>query len=76
MPSEPELTIKASYCGDIRKFSIENNNLTYDDLVLTMQRLYEGTIPPKLVMKYKDEDGDLVTLNNTKDLSYAIQCSR
>ena len=73
-----QLIIKASVGEDIRRIPIHNDDLTYDELVLMMQRVYRGVIPAdqELVLKYKDEDGDLVSLADTNDLSYAIQYSR
>ena len=73
-----QLIIKAAYGEDIRRIPIHNDDLTYDELVLMMQRVYRGVIPAdqELVLKYKDEDGDLVSLADSNDLSYAIQYSR
>ena len=78
MEAAGQLIIKASYGEDIRRIPIHNDDLTYDELVLMMQRVYRGVIPAdqELVLKYKDEDGDLVSLADTNDLSYAIQYSR
>ena len=78
MESAGQLIIKAAYGEDIRRIPIHNDDLTYDELVLMMQRVYRGVIPAdqELVLKYKDEDGDLVSLADTNDLSYAIQYSR
>merc|ERR1719373_1432692 len=43
-----------------------------------MQRVFKGVLKTDedLVLKYKDEDGDLVSLVDTNDLTYAIQYSR
>ena len=78
MESAGQLIIKANFGEDIRRIPIHNDDLTYDELVLMMQRVYRGVIPAdqELVLKYKDEDGDLVSLADTNDLSYAIQYSR
>ena len=78
MEAAGQLIIKASYGEDIRRIPIHNDDLTYDELVLMMQRVYRGVIhaDQELVLKYKDEDGDLVSLADTNDLSYAIQYSR
>lgn len=63
---------------DIRRIPIHNDDLTYDELILMMQRVFKGVLKADedLVLKYKDEDGDLVSLADTNDLSYAIQYSR
>ena len=73
-----QLIIKASVGDDIRRIPILNDDLTYDELILMMQRVFKGVLKTDedLVLKYKDEDGDLVSLVDTNDLTYAIQYSR
>merc|ERR1719319_2032076 len=43
-----------------------------------MQRVFKSLISPDddLLLKYKDEDGDLITITDTADLSFAIQYCR
>ena len=76
--SAGQLIIKASVGDDIRRIPILNDDLTYDELILMMQRVFKGVLKTEedLVLKYKDEDGDLVSLVDTNDLTYAIQYSR
>ena len=40
--------------------------LRYDELVLMMQRVFRGALDPneELLLRYKDEDGDLVTISD------------
>jgi len=73
-----QLIIKANVGDDIRRIPIHNDDLTYDELILMMQRVFKGVLSndEELVLKYKDEDGDLVSLVDTNDLSSAIQNSR
>ena len=73
-----QLIIKANVGEDIRRIPIHNDDLTYDELILMMQRVFKGVLKTdeELVLKYKDEDGDLVSLTDTNDLAYAIQYSR
>ncbi|XP_071510524.1 uncharacterized protein [Diadema antillarum] len=73
-----KLIIKAQLGDDIRRIPIHNEDITYDELVLMMQRVYRGKLNPsdEVVIKYKDEDGDLITIFDSTDLSFAIQCSR
>ena len=69
---------RAGVGDDIRRIPILNDDLTYDELILMMQRVFKGVLKTDedLVLKYKDEDGDLVSLVDTNDLTYAIQYSR
>ena len=73
-----KVIIKASLGDDIRRIPIHNDDLTYDELVLMMQRVFRGVLDPEeeLLLKYKDEDGDLVTIMDNSDLSFAIQYCR
>lgn len=73
-----KVVIKAGLGDDIRYWPIHNDEITYDELILMMQRIFKGklTASDDILVKYKDEDGDLVTIADTNDLSFAIQCSR
>ncbi|XP_074662285.1 protein TFG-like [Tubulanus polymorphus] len=73
-----KLIIKAELGDDIRRIPIHNEDITYDELVLMMQRVFRGQLSStdEVVIKYKDEDGDLITIFDSSDLSFAIQCSR
>jgi len=77
-PPAGQLIIKANVGEDIRRIPIHNDDLTYDELILMMQRVFKGVLnaDDDFELKYKDEDGDLVSLVDTNDLSYAIQNSR
>ncbi|XP_029434537.1 protein TFG isoform X7 [Rhinatrema bivittatum] len=73
-----KLIIKAQLGEDIRRIPIHNEDITYDELVLMMQRVFRGKLQSsdEVTIKYKDEDGDLITIFDSSDLSFAIQCSR
>ncbi|XP_030059945.1 protein TFG isoform X2 [Microcaecilia unicolor] len=73
-----KLIIKAQLGEDIRRIPIHNEDITYDELVLMMQRVFRGKLQSsdEVIIKYKDEDGDLITIFDSSDLSFAIQCSR
>ncbi|XP_055954880.1 protein TFG [Patella vulgata] len=73
-----KLIIKVQLGEDIRRIPIHNEDITYDELVLMMQRVYRGKLGSNddIIIKYKDEDGDLITIFDSSDLSFAIQCSR
>lgn len=73
-----KLIIKAQLGDDIRRIPIHNEDITYDELMLMMQRVYRGKLKNNddVMIKYKDEDNDLITIFDDSDLSFAIQCSR
>ncbi|KAL8570570.1 hypothetical protein ACOMHN_008927 [Nucella lapillus] len=73
-----KLIIKVTLGEDIRRIPIHNEDITYDELVLMMQRVFRGKLSTHddILVKYKDEDGDLITIFDSSDLTFAIQCSR
>ncbi|KAH7976278.1 hypothetical protein HPB52_010563 [Rhipicephalus sanguineus] len=73
-----KLIIKAQLGDDIRRIPIHNEDITYDELILMMQRVFRGKLSSndEVTVKYKDEDGDLITIFDSSDLSFAIQFSR
>ncbi|XP_060593102.1 protein TFG-like [Ruditapes philippinarum] len=73
-----KLIIKVALGDDIRRILITNEDITYDELVLMMQRVYRGKLNSNddILIKYKDEDNDLITIFDSSDLNFAIQCSR
>ncbi|KRZ01566.1 Protein TFG [Trichinella zimbabwensis] len=72
------LIIKVKLGDDIRKIPIQNHDITYDELVLMMQRVFKDKLSATddVSVKYIDDDGDLVTILDSSDLAFAIQCHR
>ena len=54
--AEP-LVVKARFGGDIRRIPISNADLTYDDLVLMIQRIFRSRLGANddVLLKYTDE---------------------
>jgi protein TFG len=52
-----KLIIKAQLGDDIRRIPIHNEDITYDELMLMMQRVYRGKLKNNddVMIKYKDE---------------------
>ncbi|KAL0273763.1 UNVERIFIED_CONTAM: hypothetical protein PYX00_006368 [Menopon gallinae] len=73
-----KVIIKVQLGDDIRIIPIHNEALTYDELVLMMQRVFRGKLnsTDDITIKYKDEDGDLITIFDSSDLSFAIHYCR
>ena len=59
-----KLIIKAQLGNDIREIPIHNEEITYDELLLMMQRLFAGKIrsSDEITVKYKDEGNSLSLL--------------
>ena len=48
--------IKARFGNDVRKISLHHNDdLSYDDLCLTMQRIFKIKSSTNIMLKYRDE---------------------
>ena len=60
-----KLIIKVQLGDDIRRIPIHNEALTYDELVLMMQRVFRGKLnsTDDITIKYKDE-GNFYYLNH------------
>lgn len=64
-----KLIIKVQLGDDIRRIPIHNEDITYDELVLMMQRVFRGKLnnDDDILIKYKDEgitiDNLIVTLH-------------
>jgi protein TFG len=73
-----KLIIKVQLGDDIRRIPIHNEEITYDELLVMMQRVFRGKLESndEVLIKYRDEDNDLITIFDSSDLSFAIQCSR
>lgn len=52
-----KIIIKAQLGDDIRRIPIHNEDITYDELVLMMQRVFRGKLlsNDEVTIKYKDE---------------------
>lgn len=67
-------TLKARYGNDVRKMTIHHSDdMSYNDLVLMMQRIFKLQSSVNISLKYKDEDGDYITLADDTDLLLALQ---
>lgn len=72
------LWLQAQLKDEIRRVPLHNEELTYAELVLMLQRMFKGGLKTDddITIKYKDEDGDLVTITDDSDVAFAIQSSR
>lgn len=63
-----KLIIKVQLGDDIRRIPIHNEDITYDELVLMMQRVFRGKLnnDDDILIKYKDEG---ITITYSIDLT-------
>lgn len=68
------LVLKTELNGDLRRIPLHNDFLTFDELHLMLCRVYSCDIDEEDKLKYMDEEGDWVTIQDSSDLQFAIQC--
>ncbi|VDN34333.1 unnamed protein product [Gongylonema pulchrum] len=55
------LTLKARYGTDVRKMTVHHSDdLSYNDLVLMMQRIFKLPSATNISLKYKDEGTSVI----------------
>merc|ERR1712227_429326 len=71
--SEMVLILKTELGGDLRRIPLHNDFLTFDELHLMLCRVYSVDIDDDDKVKYKDLEGDWITIADSNDLRLAIQ---
>ena len=75
LPMDPsgKLIIKAKLGDDIRKIPIFNEDITYDELLLMLQRVFRGKLKntDEVTLKYQDE-GTEHCLTSVERLLYQL----
>jgi hypothetical protein len=67
------LEVKLKFRGDIRRFSCQHASV--DALRAEFVKRYGAKIPQaNFVLKYQDDEGDLISLNSEQDLAAAVRC--
>lgn len=66
------LQIKVNHQGDVRRLSLSQETLSMEVLRSTILSTFAMDISVPVICKYKDEDGDLVTLSSPQDLQEAL----
>ncbi|CAD6184345.1 unnamed protein product [Caenorhabditis auriculariae] len=65
--------LKARFGSEIRKLPLHHgNDLAMADLVIKLQRIFKISPEKNVVIKYKDSDGDLITITDDSDLLLAL----
>ncbi|KAI1711066.1 PB1 domain-containing protein [Ditylenchus destructor] len=66
--------LKSKYGADIRKSQLHHTqDLNFNDLVLMMQRVFQIKASASISLKYRDSEGDWITLANDDDVVFALQ---
>eukprot|EP00698_Gefionella_okellyi_P007455 TRINITY_DN1823_c0_g1_i1.p1 TRINITY_DN1823_c0_g1~~TRINITY_DN1823_c0_g1_i1.p1 ORF type:complete len:421 (-),score=100.60 TRINITY_DN1823_c0_g1_i1:70-1332(-) len=64
------ITFKAKFGDDVRRFTFAKDSLTFNDLVQKVASTFSTAVG---VLKYEDDEGDLVTLSCGEELAEAIR---
>ncbi|XP_071748271.1 protein TFG-like [Lepeophtheirus salmonis] len=72
-----KLMIKATLGNDIRRVSVHYEDLTYDELIIMLLRVFRGkfTNYDEILLNYKDDDGDIITIFDSADLASGLEIS-
>jgi len=66
------VVIKLQYKDDIRRVTVDHL-LNFSELRTLAQSLFENSLPSSYVFKYKDDEGDLITVSSDRELSEAFR---
>lgn len=66
--------VKISHKSDIRRFTIQSN-ISYSELHRVISRIYPK-LPWGWVMKYYDDEGDLISITNQQEITEAMEISK
>ena len=68
-----KITVKAEFEGDIRRIALNANNfLSLQKLISELFGLQQGTFS----IKYKDDEGDLITLCTDEEFAEGLRCAK
>jgi protein TFG len=73
-----KIIFKVKLDKETRKIVIHNDDINFNELLLMMQRIFADKINKndEIVIKYTDEENDLITMMNDSDCSLALQTSK
>jgi len=70
------VTIKTTFENDIRRVTAEQPLTNFLQLKELIKTLYGKILPEHFAMKYKDDEGDLVTISSNVELLEALSMSK
>jgi len=70
-----KITVKLSYHDDLRRLSVDSASFTFAQLKETIKRLFSSLDTEKIVIKYEDDEQDLVTISSDEELNEAFNVS-
>jgi len=70
-----KITVKLSYNDDLRRLSVDSATFKFAQLKETIKRLFSSLDTERLVIKYEDDEQDLVTISSDEELTEAFNVS-
>jgi len=67
------IVVKAKYGEDTRRFNMEQRDLQFANLVAVVQKVFG--ISGNLTVRYKDNEGDAITMSSDAELAEAVSIS-
>jgi tetratricopeptide (TPR) repeat protein len=58
--------------NNIRRISVDSEHPSYSEITNLLHNLYEGNYHPELFIKWKDEEGDLITVSSQPEWDHLI----
>eukprot|EP01102_Stenamoeba_stenopodia_P013707 TRINITY_DN447_c0_g1_i1.p1 TRINITY_DN447_c0_g1~~TRINITY_DN447_c0_g1_i1.p1 ORF type:complete len:428 (+),score=98.74 TRINITY_DN447_c0_g1_i1:181-1464(+) len=69
--AQPELTVKANFYGEIRRFRF--NGLSFQMLEEELKKVFLLPTETVLLVQYRDDEGDNITMGSDRELLEAVQ---
>lgn len=69
--AEPEVTVKANFYGEIRRFRF--NGLSFQKLEEELKKVFLLPTETELIVQYRDDEGDNITMGSDRELLEAVQ---
>ena len=70
-------TIKVQFEGDLRRFAVDEKTVKYEEVMEQIKLLYGfGSVSSGLSLKYKDDEGDMISITSSAELLEALRLSK
>lgn len=67
------VVLKFQFNNEIRRVTVDNFGFSFSQLQELARNLYGNNLPKELTFKYKDDEGDMITVSSEQELQEAIR---
>jgi hypothetical protein len=71
MEQERDIPVKVNYLSDIRRVKV-NESMSYVEFRKLLNDLFQGQLPANFLIKYTDDDNDMITITSDIELREAF----